>query len=243
MRASNGAYTVKITGSVYEQASRAAATAVRAAGEGVKHVQVPAAAAVGRDLINHAHGFRPAGGSRSVDVSMFVDRNGTAGSGTIAAAREGVDHTLGPNAAIIRELEHYSAAAFARTPATGDSGAVEIALRVERHALVGFPAVGAAREVVEDGVHSGRSDLEDRTAAECSSLHGGAVKVSRAIHYQFGVGVLAVRAAAKTVDQLGGVGSPSCRGQKQDRRANCERMQTSSACHTALRIESILAED
>ena len=76
-----------------------------------------------------------------------------------------MNHCLGPDSAGVRQLVSHAAAALTRSPAAGDGRAVEIALAVNRDALVRFSSIGASREAVEHGVNPavcGRLQLKDR---------------------------------------------------------------------------------
>src|SRR3954454_6609359 len=144
---------------------------------------------------------------------MCVERDRTAGSRSVGAARECMDHALRPHSAGVGQLEGDATAAFARASSSGDSGAIKIALGIERDALIGLASIRAAGEVIEDCVNAGRGDLEDGSAAVSSTLDGGSVEIAGAVSDELSVGIFAIRAAAETVDQLGCACGPSRRRQ------------------------------
>src|SRR5579863_619305 len=136
-----------------------------------------------------------------------------------------MNHSLGPSAAGIGELEDHAASTLARSAPTGNRGSVEIARRIERDTFVGLSTIRPTCKAVEHSVESGRSDLEDRAAAVGSALHGGAVEIAGAVAGEFCVQVLAIGAPGEAIDHFGGACSPSrcdeknCGGADDQRRA------------------------
>src|SRR4029077_10491759 len=89
-----------------------------------------------------------------------------------------------------------------------------IALRIERNAFVRFASIFAASETVEDGMTPTASrgrQLENRAAAEVSSLHRRTVNVSPTVHHQVGIEVFAVAASGETIDHFGRAGGSDAR--------------------------------
>src|SRR5580700_569068 len=102
-------------------------------------------------LIDGAEAVSSAGWSHAINVSVLIERQAAAGAGAVAASSELVDHGLRPGSTgVFGQLENYAAAAFTGASATGDSGAVDVAVGIERDAFVGLAAVGASVETVED---------------------------------------------------------------------------------------------
>src|SRR4029450_914082 len=119
-----------------------------------------------------------------------------AGAGAIVTAGEVVEDALRPGRARGGQLVDDAAATLAGLPgAAGDRGAVEVPLRIERHAVVGLPTVRPAREAVDDALVPAlprRRQPEHGARVQGSALSGCSVDRAAWVDHQVGGRVLAV---------------------------------------------------
>src|SRR5690242_15788599 len=120
------------------------------------HLLGPIAVRARLQLVYDAQSIRAAGGGHSIDVAVTVHGHSRTGSVPIVAAGEAVDYPVFPSSARVGQLENHAATGVdtrSDIQAADTGGAIDIALRVERHALVGFAAIGAAGKAVEHGMN------------------------------------------------------------------------------------------
>src|SRR5436190_19284601 len=107
-------------------------------------------------LINNAEAKVSTNRGHSVEIALFVEGQPCTGSGAIGAARKSMNNALRPATAGVSQLVSHAAAAFARARAARHRRSVEIALRVERHALVRFASIRATGKMVKHGMSPSR---------------------------------------------------------------------------------------
>src|SRR5205823_5230191 len=134
-----------------DHAAGGAGRTVVAAGEGVDHAEGPPTARMRRQLVDHAEAVAAPRRGHAEEVTGSVKRQRRPWAGAVVPAGEVVQDGLAPGSARVGEFVDDPAAALAaRARAPGDGAAIEVALRVQRHTLVGLSSVGAAAEAVED---------------------------------------------------------------------------------------------
>src|SRR6267378_2362849 len=147
----------------------------------MEYFQTPDAAVLKAEPEDDAQPVGSAGRRHAVDITVLVQGQSRTRSRSIVAAGEGMNHALSPGAPDVCQLVCHSAATLTKAAATSHSGAIEIALAVERYAFVGFSAIRTTTEAVQDGVSpaiSGKGQLEDCTRSKIAALHGRAVEIA-----------------------------------------------------------------
>src|ERR1700724_268284 len=115
------------------------------------------------------------------------------------------------------ELVNYSASAITCSTAAGHRCAVEIALAVQRDALVGLPSIwptGKSVEHSEVPTVARRLQLKNIPRA-AATRHRRTIEITRLVHYQFRVEVRAI-SATKAVNHL----CTACSGMAYEHRSD-----------------------
>src|ERR1700675_850500 len=100
------------------------------------------------------------------------------------------------------ELVNHSASAITCATASGHRRAVEIAVTVQRDALVRLPSIGPTGKSVEHSeVPAVARRLQLKDIPRAAARHRRTVEIARLVHYQFRVEVRAI-STTKAVNHL-----------------------------------------